>query len=69
MGTIDIATFPGVQEYYKAMGELYKKDYAGSSAAGGIAVEKALRKNKDKSPFVDEAIRRQDLAKAAIVRK
>jgi hypothetical protein len=51
------------------MGELYKKDYAGSSAAGGIAVEKALRKNKDKSPFVDEAIRRQDLAKAAIVRK
>ena len=69
MGTIDIATFPGVKEYYKAMDELYKKDYAGSSAASGIAVEKALRKNKDKTPFVDEAIRRQDLAKAAIVRK
>ena len=69
MGTIDIATFPGVKEYYKAMDELYKKDYAGSSAASGIAVEKALRKNKDKTPFIDEAIRRQDLAKAAIVRK
>jgi hypothetical protein len=69
MGTVDIATAPGVKEYYDAMDKLYKKDYAGSSAAAGIAVEKVLKKNKDKTPFVDEAIRRQDLAKAAIVRK
>jgi hypothetical protein len=69
MGTIDIATEPGVKEYYDAMNELYKKDYAGSSAAGGIAVQKVLKKNIDKTPFVNEAIRRQDLAKAAIVRK
>lgn len=69
MGTIDIATAPGVKEYYDAMNKLYKKDYAGSSAAAGIAVEKVLAKNKDKTPFVDEAIRRQDLYKASIVRR
>lgn len=71
LGTIDIRTAPGVQEYFKNMNEFYKRNAPGASQAGGIAIDKVLKDvaTKGKTPFKDEAIRRQDLYKAQIVQR
>lgn len=69
MGTIDVKTAPYVQEYFNAMRDLSKTTFPGSSSASGTAIDKVLKANKDKTPFKDEAIRRQDLYKAQIVQK
>ena len=70
MGTIDVRTLPNIDNWINQYKDYSKQKFPGSSAAAGIAVETAVKKaQKTGTPFADEAIRRQDLYKAAIVKK
>lgn len=71
MRTIAIDTAPDARNWLDQYNVYARQNFPGSSAAAGIGVDKLLqRAKKDNStPFTDEVIRRQDLYKAAIVRR
>jgi len=62
-GIVDIATRPGVKDFYKKANETFKQKYPGASQAGGIAVETVLKQANQKglNPRDDEFQRRANI--------
>jgi hypothetical protein len=62
-GIVDIATRPGVKDFYKKADETFKQKFPGASQAGGIAVETVLKKANQQglNPRDDEFQRRYDI--------
>ena len=62
-GIVDIATRPGVKDFYDKTSQTFKQNYPGASQAGGIAVDVALKtaNKKGLNPRQDELQRRFDI--------